>query len=58
MQINRNFLLSCLCIFLIIIIALMYTQNRHQSSSDKIAGSINEVTEEIVDEIDDNTTRK
>lgn len=36
----------------------MYTQNRHQSSSDKIAGSINEVTEEIVDEIDDNTTRK
>ena len=58
---NRNILILIL-IALLAIMALMYSNNngmfRKETTGEKISNSINEVTEEIGDEIDDNTTTK
>ena len=61
MQNNRNLLIIILVV-LIGIFALMYSNKssffHKETTGEKISNSINEVTEEIGDEIDDNTTTK
>jgi hypothetical protein len=52
---NNQTLLIAGALVLIGILGVVYIQTSHKSSGEKIADSIGEVSEEIVDEIDDNT---
>ena len=61
MQNNRNILIVIL-IVLVGVFILMYNNKtgffHKETTGEKISNSVNEITEEIGDEIDDNTTSK
>ena len=62
MQNNRNILIVIL-IVLVGVFVLMYNNKsgglfHKETTGEKISNSVNEITEEIGDEIDDNTTTK
>lgn len=54
---NKNIILSIIAVCLVGIVSIMLLNRDHQAGpAEKLSNSIDEVTEEIVDEIDDHTT--
>jgi hypothetical protein len=53
---NINTILILTFVAILTFIGFVAYNENHRSSADKISNNVNEITEEIVDEIDDATT--
>lgn len=53
---NQKTILTLIAVVLIAILAVLVIESREKTPSEKVADSVEEVTNEIADEVDDLTT--